>query len=162
MDFLDRMLAHDAWTTRQLLLACQSLPDELLDKEFEIDHNTLRQTFLHLINNMEVWTDLLFERPVQDRSGSTISELLDRLGAASLDFAHIARKVAREARWDDCYVDILEDPPRKRTYGGTIGHLITHSMHHRAQIMFLMEKVGLTDHIEGDLLSWETSSFGWR
>jgi hypothetical protein len=34
-------------------------------------------------------------------------------------------------------------------------------MHHRAHIMFLMEKVGLKDHIEGDLLSWESQSAGW-
>ena len=32
MDILDRLLAHDTWTTRQLLVACQSLPDNLLDK----------------------------------------------------------------------------------------------------------------------------------
>ncbi len=39
---------------------------------------------------------------------------------------------------------------------------IAHNMHHRAQIMFLMERLGLTDHIEGDLLTWESTSFGWR
>ena len=162
MDLLDRMLAHDAWTTRQLLLVCQALSDELLDKEFDIDHRSLRQTFLHIIDNMEVWTDLLTEHPVQTRSGSTISELLERLSAASFEFAHIARKIALQGRWDDFYMDILDEPPRRRTYGGTIGHLITHSMHHRAHIMFLMEKVGLTDHIEGDLLAWEAKTFGWR
>jgi hypothetical protein len=35
-------------------------------------------------------------------------------------------------------------------------------MHHRAQVMYLMEKVGLSEHIEGDLLGWESTSFGWR
>jgi uncharacterized damage-inducible protein DinB len=50
----------------------------------------------------------------------------------------------------------------KKTFGGAIGHVITHNMHHRAQIMFLMERTGLKDHIEGDLLSWESNSFGWR
>lgn len=32
---------------------------------------------------------------------------------------------------------------------------------HRAQVMFLIEEVGLTEHIEGDLLAWESISFGW-
>ena len=63
MDILDRLIAHDAWTTRQLLLACQPLPDELLDKEFDIDQRSLRKTFLHIIDNMETWTDLIYERP---------------------------------------------------------------------------------------------------
>jgi uncharacterized damage-inducible protein DinB len=155
MDILDRLLGHDAWTTRQLLLACQCLPDELLDKEFEIDHKSLRGTFVHIIKNMEIWTDLLYERPVQQKTGSTIPELLERLNAVSQDFTRLAQKIAREGRYDDCFLDVLDNPPQKKTFGGAIGHVITHSMHHRAQIMYLMEKVGLQEHIEGDLMSWE-------
>ena len=162
MDLLDRLLGHDAWTTRQLLLACRSLPDELLDREFEIDHRSLRKTFAHIIDNMEVWTDLLWERPVQAHTGTSIDELLGRLGQCSKEFATIARKIAREGRYDDCFLDTLDVPPQPKTFGGTIGHLITHSMHHRAQVMFLMQQVGLKEHIEGDLLSWESLSFGWK
>jgi len=161
MDILDRLLAHDTWTTRQLLLACRSLPDDLLDKEFEIDHKSLRKTFTHMIENMEVWTDLLYERNVQYKTGTTIPELLERLSIAGRDFATLARNIAQDQRFDDCFLDALEKPPKKKTYGGAIGHVITHNMHHRAQIMFLMERVGLNDHIEGDLLSWESISFGW-
>jgi uncharacterized damage-inducible protein DinB len=155
MDLLDRLLGHDLWTTRQLLLACQSLPDELLDKEFEIDHKSLRETFLHMIANMEVWTDLIYERPVQQKAGSTIPELIDRLDKTGQYFAGFARDIAREGKYDEFFLDVLDQPPTKKTYGGAIGHVLTHDMHHRAQIMFLMEKVGLEDHIEGDLLSWE-------
>jgi uncharacterized damage-inducible protein DinB len=162
MDILDRLLGHDSWTTRQLLLACQALPDALLDQEFEIDHKSLRETFAHVIQNMEIWTDLLYEREVQDRTGNTIPEMLERLSIVSRDFAQLARTMARENRYDDCFVDTLDNPPAKKTYGGAIGHVITHNMHHRAQIMFLMVSVGLKDHIEGDLLSWESASFGWR
>ena len=162
MDILDRLLGHDTWTTRQLLLECQTLPDALLDQEFEIDHKSLRETFIHMIENMEVWTDLLYGREVQDRTGNTIPELLERLNSVSRDFAQLARTIARENRYDDCFVDTLDNPPAQKTYGGAIGHVITHNMHHRAQIMFLMERIGLKDHIEGDLLSWESVSFGWR
>jgi uncharacterized damage-inducible protein DinB len=161
MDILDRLLAHDSWTTRQLLLACKPLSDELLDKEFDIDQQSLRKTFVHIIENMEVWTDLLCERPVQKRMGDTVPELLERLSRISRDFAYVARQVAREQRYDDCFLDTLDNPPRLKTFGGTVGHVITHSMHHRAQVMFLMERIGLQEHIEGDLLSWESGSFGW-
>lgn len=161
MDLLDRLLAHDSWTTRQLLVACQTLPEEKLDQIFAIDHQSLRNTFVHMIDNMEVWTDLLCERPVVARTGVTILQLLERLSTISLDLAYIARKVAREQRYDDCFLDTLDNPPRRKTFGGVIGHLLTHSMHHRAQIMFLMEQVGLKEHIEGDLLSWESHSSGW-
>ena len=155
MDLLDRLLGYDLWTTRQLLLACQSLPDELLDKEFEIDHKSLRETFLHMIANMEVWTDLIHERPVQQKTGSSVPELLERLDQSGQDFANFARSIAREGKFDGVFLDVLDEPPKEKTYGGVIGHVLTHDMHHRAQIMFLMEKVGLKEHIEGDLLSWE-------
>jgi uncharacterized damage-inducible protein DinB len=162
MDILDRLLGHDTWTTRQLLLACQSLPDDLLDKEFDIDHKSLRETFIHVIENMEIWTDLLYERAVQEKTGNTIPELLERLSIVSRDFANLAHNIAREKRYDDCFIDTLDNPPVKKTFGGAIGHVITHNMHHRAQIMFLMERAGLKNHIEGDLLSWESNSFGWH
>ncbi len=141
MDILDRLLGHDAWTTRQLLLACNSLPDDLLDKEFDIDHKSIRGTFVHIIDNMEGWTDLLYERPVQPRSGTSIPELIERLSVAGRDFANIARRIAREGRYDDSFVDRLDNPPQLKTFGGTIAHLITHSMHHRTQILYLMDQV---------------------
>lgn len=161
MDILDRLLAHDTWTTRQLLLACQPLPDELLDKEFEIDHKSLRETFIHMIGNLETWTDLLYERPVQDKAGDSIPELLQRLSSASREFSKIAHKISRENRFDDFFLDTLDTPPQLKSFGGTIGHVITHNMHHRAHIIFLMERVGLKDHIEGDLSGWESKSSGW-
>ncbi len=161
MDLLDRLLAHDTWTTRQLLLACEPLSDELLDQEFEIDQKSLRKTFVHIIENMETWVDLLSERPVTERTGTSIPELLNRLTIISREFANVARQVGREQRYDDCFLDSLDNPPRLKTFGGAIGHLLTHTMHHRAQVMWLMERVGLQEHIEGDLLTWESTSFGW-
>src|SRR5262245_54776271 len=98
MDLLDRLLGHDAWTTRQLLLLSRDLSDEQLDRHFDIGHETLRETFRHIIGNMEVWTDLIRERPVRSRSGpgsaaDSIAGLLARLDAVAPDFAGIARQI---------------------------------------------------------------------
>ncbi|HND47837.1 MAG TPA: DinB family protein [Anaerolineales bacterium] len=161
MDILDRLIAHDTWTTQQLLKACETLSDDLLDKEFDMDHRSLRETFLHMIENLETWTDLIHERPVQEKQGNSIPELRQRLVNASREFTNLARQIGRENRFDDSFWDVLDNPPRLKTFGGAIGHVLTHNMHHRAQIMYLMEKVGLQDHIEGDLLSWESVAFGW-
>ena len=59
MDLLDRLLGHDAWTTRHLLLLCRDLTDEQLDREFDIAHRTVRATFAHIINNVEAWSDCM-------------------------------------------------------------------------------------------------------
>jgi hypothetical protein len=82
---------------------------------------------------MEGWTDLMLARPVADRPGESIPEMLTRLEVIGRDFAHLARTIARDGRYDDCFVDVLDNPPIKKTFGGAIGHVLTHNMHHRAQ-----------------------------
>jgi uncharacterized damage-inducible protein DinB len=114
---------------------------------------------------MEIWNDLLYERPVRRSSelkskSQSVDGLIVRLNEAGEELAAISKKVAREARWDDVFMDVLDNPPRKKTFGGTIAHIITHSMHHRAQAMYIMEQLGIRDHIEGDVLSWEMTLHG--
>jgi uncharacterized damage-inducible protein DinB len=167
MDLLDRLLGHDVWSTKQLLVQSKPLTDTQLDSPFDIDNRSLRECFLHIIEAMELWNDLLYERPVRkaDDSGAgsqTLDGLIARLDEAGEELAVIARKIARENRWDDVFTDVLDDPPRKKTFGGTIAHVITHSMHHRAQAMYIMEQLGIRDHIEGDVLSWEGIAHGKR
>ena len=164
MDLLDRLLGHDVWSTRQLLLQSRSLSDAQLDQVFDIDSRTLRGCFAHMIGVMETWNDLLYERPPgnRDPAPATVESLLARLTVAGQELARLARRIARENRWDDMFVDVLDDPPRPKTFGGAIGHVITHNMHHRAQAMLMLERLGQVDHIEGDLLSWEAAAMGWR
>jgi uncharacterized damage-inducible protein DinB len=160
MDLLDRLLAHDVWTTRQLLLQAQPLSDAELDRPFDVDLRTLRQCFVHMIQAMEIWNDLLYERTprtggeLQARPQS-LDGLLQRLDEAGDEFAALARDVAREDRWDAVFVDVLDRPPKEKTFGGTIAHVITHSVHHRAQAMYMMEQLGIREHVEGDVLGWE-------
>ncbi len=40
--------------------------------------------------------------------------------------------------------------------GGGITHILTHSMHHRAQVLYMLRRVGVVDLPEGDVLSWES------
>src|SRR5437588_11128424 len=112
MDLLDRLLGHDAWTTRELLLRCRDLTDEQLDREFAIGHRSVRTTFRHIIRNMEFWSDLMAGRPAQcnqttlpeDRS---VACLLARLDSAAAELAHVARTVAQRSGWDERFVDTL-------------------------------------------------------
>ena len=53
------------------------------------------------------------------------------------------------------WIDHRTNPPKARTYGGTIAHVITHSMHHRAQLLYLLRRLGVENVPEGDVLSWE-------
>jgi uncharacterized damage-inducible protein DinB len=165
MDILDRLLGHDAWTTRQLLLCCRELTDEQLDRRFDIGDRSLRETFQHIIDIMEVWTDLMAARPnrkAAPKAPPSVDRLLDRLSLAAKDLAELSRRIQSEGRLDQMLVDTREAPPVSKPLGGAIVHVITHSMHHRAQALYIMEQLGLTHLPEGDALDWEHHAFGWR
>jgi uncharacterized damage-inducible protein DinB len=161
MDIMDRLLGHDAWTTRQLLLRCEELSDDELDREFDIAHRSVRATFLHMIRNMEVWTDLIAEQPIRPDTnnapgGRSVAGLLRWLDTVAADLVRISRRIVDAGKLDDCFVDHLDDPPRKKAYGAAIVHVITHSMHHRAQLLYMLRLLGVKNLLEGDALSWES------
>ncbi len=162
MDLLDRLLAHDAWTTRELLRRCADLTDEQLDADFDIGHRTLRRTLQHIVFNMDVWSGLIAGRirAREDvrRPPSTIDALVERLDRAAAVLAGVARDVAGRDGWDDTWLDVLDTPPVAKTYGGAIAHVITHSVHHRAQVLWMLKQSGLRNLPEGDVFSWERTT----
>jgi uncharacterized damage-inducible protein DinB len=160
MTLLDRFLGHDAWTTRQLLLLCRDLPEGQLDQSFDIGHRSLRATFRHIIFNMETWSALMVGRephPV-GAGGDSMDALIDRLDRAATDLAVLAHTVAARNDWDACWIDTFDTPPVQKTYGAGIAHILTHSMHHRAQVLYMLRRLGVDNVPEGDVLSWEHRS----
>lgn len=160
MDLLDRLLGHDAWTTRRLLELCRGLADNQLDRHFDVGHETVRRTLVHVVGNVEVWTDLMAGRPPRLDAGPNagrepVAEIIARFDAAAADFAALARAVAAAGRLDELWTDLLDDPPRTKTYGGAILHVVTHGMHHRCELLHMLGRLGLPDLPEGDVLSWE-------
>ena len=87
--------------------------------------------------------------------GRSIPALIARIDRAAADLARVAQAVAQRGGWDEKWVDSLDSPPAEKTYGGAIAHIITHSMHHRAQLLYLLRRLGVEGLPEGDALSWE-------
>ena len=160
MDLLDRLLGQDAWTTRQILLRCRELTDEQLHRRFDVGHESVHATLVHLVGNVRIWTDLMAGTPrVVDRSWRDLSvdELIARHDAAAADFAALARRIRDEGRLDEEWIDTLDDPPTAKTYGGAIAHVLTHDMHHRSELLHMLHRIGLPDLPQGDVLSWEAA-----
>jgi len=158
MDLLDRLLGHDRWTTAQLLERCRELHAEQWTQPFDLGHQTLAATFQHMISNVRVWTDLMAQRcvrPSSDEALVTADDLIAAWQRAYDDFAMLARRIGDEQRWDATYLDVLDDPPRSKSFGGSIAHVITHNMHHRSEILHMLTRLGIQNVLEGDLLSWE-------
>jgi len=159
LDLLDRLLEHDVWTTGRMLDLARPLTDAQLDRDFDVGHRTVRQTLLHMLRNIEVWTDLMLARPVRQHPDAQmpVAELRRRFDTALGDFARTARHAREAGRLNDVYVDVLDRPPRQKTYGGTILHVLTHDHLHRAEVLHMLERLGITGLIEGDVLSWEAA-----
>ena len=154
---LSRLLAHDRWTTQELLTICDRLDESLLDHPFDIGHKTIRETLHHIIHNVEVWSLLMAGEAVEPQTARSISAMKRRLDVAADRLGAVAQDIAARNAWDEQWLDRLEDPPRMKFYGTSIAHVITHSMHHRAQLLYMMRKAGLTSLPEGDVFSWEKS-----
>jgi uncharacterized damage-inducible protein DinB len=159
MDLLDRLLGHDRWTTAELLRRCGELSPGQFDQEFDIGWRTLRRTFIHMIANQRTWTDLMNG---VDASHSTdgwwdfdLAQLIAAHEASYGDLLALAYDMREHQRWNQTFVDTLDSPPATKSLGGGVLHVVTHNMHHRSEILHILERLGLRDLPEGDLLSWE-------
>ena len=153
---LDRLLGHDLAATREMLTLCLNLSDEEMDREFDAGWRTLRKTFNHMITNIENWTDAMMERDARRLyDQDSTQQLLNRLENSYAEFAEFARKIESEGRLDDLWMDALDEPPVQKSFGGAIGHVITHNMHHRAEVLHMMHRLGMENLPEGDLMGWD-------
>ncbi len=153
MDLLDRLLGHDRWTTAQLLDLCRGLDDAQLDQPFDIGHRTLRETFGHMIFNVEAWTAEMEGRPVE-RSGeaASLDAMADRHERAYAGFAAFARRAHDDGRLDDTFVDGWGV---RQAIGSTIAHVILHDAQHRADVLHILQRLGVPGLPEGDPQEWE-------
>jgi uncharacterized damage-inducible protein DinB len=159
VDFLDRLLMHDEWTTAECLRRCRELAPEQMLQEFDIGWRTLHATLAHMISNVFIWTELMTSSDVtggpEGWETGDLATLEAQHRASYAAFAALARSIRDEGRENDTWIDTLDDPPQAKTFGGAILHVITHDMHHRSEVLHMLAQFGLEDLPEGDLLSWE-------
>jgi uncharacterized damage-inducible protein DinB len=155
MNMLERFLGHDLATTHELLHLCLDLTDEQMDREVDAGGGSLRKTLAHMIGNIEAWTDLMMGRSVRPSGDHSVGGLLVRLERSYIEFAGFAKRIEREGRLDELWTDVEDNPPVEKSFGGAIGHVITHNMHHRAEVLHIMQRLGVKNLPEGDLMGWD-------
>jgi uncharacterized damage-inducible protein DinB len=158
MDLLDRLLVHNEWTTHKLIEQSRGLSDAQLDEPFDIGLKTVRATLHHIIESVEWWTDLMNAQPQRsfDNLGidpMTLDGFERRLERVVPQFAEVARCVQAKGNLDQVW-PMREGFPETYSYGTTIIHVLTHSAHHRAQLMYMLKRLGVEDVIMAQALSW--------
>lgn len=153
MDLIDRLLEHDHWATARLLDLSRALTDAQLDESFDIGHRTLRATFEHMIFNVEAWTAMMAEQPLDaQRDDRSLAALIERQERAYAAFATLSRQVRDEQRLEDTFVDHFA---ARKTFGGTILHVVLHDAEHRTEALHILERLGVPDVPEVDHGLWD-------
>ncbi len=149
------LLDFDAWANEQLFDACAGLSDDELDRVFEIGLGSLRKTMTHTLGAMRGWTDVLLEAdPVRPRLEHDPARTIDDLRALHAEIA----PEFRSACMDGSHGDVLTPERNGKTYhftrGGIMIHVLTHSMHHRAQCLNMLRHLGVDPLPESSVMQW--------
>lgn len=152
MDLLERLFAHDRWATVTLFDACAPLTEAQWHTQFDIGHENLHATFGHLIGNIEAWTLIMQERPIELDDDWALPNLRPRWERAYDAFETFSRRIRDEDRLDDTFTDHFGAP---QTYGAAIPHVILHDEGHRTEILHMLNRLELEQVPEIDLALWD-------
>jgi uncharacterized damage-inducible protein DinB len=153
-DLLDAQMAHNEWATERLLDACSGLSREQFDCTFEIGIGSLHDSFVHIVGAMWVWTDTLGQRTprpwIDEAPRRTVEELRAMHRAAAADLASVARLGPMEQELT------RERQGQVNRYQRQVilGHVLTHAMHHRAQMINMLRRLGVSPLPQSSMVEW--------
>lgn len=156
MDLIERLLAHGRWVNDKFLEAALPLPDELLDREFDIGHRTYRQTAVELVNVIERETAWLSNKPAAKPlpDNASIQDIRDAHSIAYDTFEAAAREVIAGGEHEQTatYVDNYGIP---QSIGGTMLFVITQNIVRQSELQHFLVRLGVEDVPVGDIQVWE-------
>jgi uncharacterized damage-inducible protein DinB len=144
-DPLRILLAHDRWATLQILDACDKLPTEAFHQRFDIGPGSLHDALAHVVSAMRTWTETLggwAARPRPDADGQrrTVADLRDLHESACRD---LAAEAGRRPLGEMATRVLRTGRTATLTRGNILVHVATHGMHHRAQCLNMLRRVGV-------------------
>ncbi|MCZ6446229.1 MAG: DinB family protein [Planctomycetota bacterium] len=161
-DILNRLLGHNAWTTRQLVERARALTAEQYVQRFELGPGSVHDTLRHIISVMFGWADEIAGRPRRPSLGAdgkgpirSVDELLKLLDDAAKELEKTADLIVDQGTMDEMMSVTYEGRSWEFTRGTALAHVLTHGMHHRAQLFNMMRRLGVAVDIDGDAIEWE-------
>jgi uncharacterized damage-inducible protein DinB len=158
-DPLQILLAHDQWATTQLLNACGDLATDQFHHRFDIGPGSLHDTLTHMIAAMRTWADTLAQREPRPRLETdgqqrTPQQLRELHEEASREFASEARR----RPLDEIVTRTLRDGRTIQiTRGAVAVQVTTHGMHHRAQCLNMLRRLGVEKLPPSSVAEWTWS-----
>lgn len=155
-DSLQILLFHDRWATSQILNACSGLSADQFRQRFDLGPGSLHDTLTHMIAAMRAWTDTLAEtehRPRLDADGEqrTAGQLLVLLDESCVA---LAAEASRRPVADVVTRTMRNGRTASFTRGAVLAHVATHGMHHRAQCLNMLRRLGVDPLPPSSVTEW--------
>ncbi len=168
-DPFDILLGHNRWANRQILERCRALTADQFHQRFDIGPGSLHDTMTHVIGATFRWADRIDQRTlrpsIEGRTPNTDApmtrrtpdELVALNDQACADFAAVVarqRANAAEVRDWTFTIDGVQKVIRFNVAASII-HVTNHGMHHRAQCMNMLKRLGAPVNADLDELEWQ-------
>lgn len=150
------LLDFDRWATKQVLGPCLALDHQRFCEPFDMGPGSLQKTITHILGAIKTWTQTLAHAEIAlrleadgvERTATQLLELVDPVYDA---YCHEAWRAPLEEMTHRTMKSgkILKQPRRE-----IFLHVVTHGMHHRAQCLNMMRKVGVTPLPASSLVEW--------
>jgi len=137
---------HGRWANDRILAAAKELPDEVLDRKFDMGPGSLRETVRHIYGADRIW----FERVGGPSSAAmphanditSIAQLIDT--SQKLDDARSTwlAGISDEAVRQPINYKNMKGEPYTNKLCDILLHVCNHGIHHRAQAMAMLRQIG--------------------
>jgi uncharacterized damage-inducible protein DinB len=151
------LLAHDRWANTHLFDACETLSNDQLHQPFEMGTGSIANNLIHNLSAMRGWTDVLDEaesRPRLEEKQYTLAEIRALQDPIADDF----ERAALRRPFDTIITRERNDKSYTFTVGGILTHVTTHSVHHRAQCLNMLRRLGGQQLPQSSVMEWMLSS----
>ena len=166
--FVNVLFASDNWANRLLLEECQTLTQEQFERPLGLGHGSIESTLAHLIGGMIFFADRLNRtprrpRPDRDDIRRSPAELRDIFNMAEADLQKAIAKTATAhsmtdlLNWTDTDTSDI-DPHDKVAYAVVFAQMIDHSIHHRTQIMDMLNLLGINKPMDWHPFEWDEAT----
>lgn len=158
-DPADVLLAHGRWATGNMLNACAALTPDQFHQRFDMGPGSLHDTMTHVLAATRGWTDMLrgdmqpgkTPRPrLDDGEQRTAEQLIELHTTVADEFEQIVRAHPLD--------DMASGERGGRAYafprGGVLTHVTTHAMHHRAQCINMLRRLGVEQLPPSSVVEW--------
>lgn len=164
----EMLLGHNLWATQTLLDDAAKLTDEEFHRRLPIGPGSVHATLRHIIGAMARWADRIGQRTLRpsietDRRYS-VAELKGLLVAADAELRAVAEAIDARGGWREIFeATFAEHGTYRFSRAAAMTHVLTHGMHHRAQVLNMRRQLGLPPlGLDLDVVEWECAQAGQR